>query len=30
MSLKFTEELCVLTMKKDIKFEEESTSPFQN
>ena len=30
MSLKFTEELYVLTMKKDIKFEEESTSPFQN
>ena len=30
MSLKFTEELCVLTMKKDIKFEEELTSPFQN
>ena len=29
MSLKLTEELCVMTMKKDAKFEEEQTSRFK-
>ena len=30
MSLEFTEELCVMTMKNDAKFEEESTCHFEN
>ena len=30
MSLKSTEELCVMTMKNDAKFEEESTCHFKN
>ena len=30
MSLKFTEELCVKTMKNDAKFEEGFTCPFKN
>ena len=29
MSLKFTEELCVMTMKNDTKFEEELTCRFK-
>ena len=29
MSLKFTGELCVMTMKNDAKFEEELTSQFK-
>ena len=29
MSLKFTEELCVMTMKNDAKFEEELTCRFK-
>ena len=29
MSIKFTEELCVMTMKNDAKFEEELTCQFQ-
>ena len=29
MSLKFTEELCVMTMKNDTKFEEELTCQFK-
>ena len=29
MSLKFTEELCVMTMKNDAKFEEELTCQFK-
>ena len=29
MSLKFTEELCVMTMKNDGKFEEELTCQFR-
>ena len=29
MSLKFTEELCVMTMKNDAKFEEELTCHFK-
>ena len=29
MSLKFTEELCVITMKNDAKFEEELTYRFK-
>ena len=29
MSLKFTGELCVMTMKNDAKFEEESTCQFK-
>ena len=29
MSLKFTEELCVITMKNDAKFEEELTCRFK-
>ena len=29
MSLKFTEELCVMTMKNDIKIEEELTCHFK-
>ena len=29
MSLKFTEELCVMTMKSDVKFEEKSTCRFK-
>ena len=29
MSLKFTEELCVMTMKSNVKFEEESTCRFK-
>ena len=29
MSLKFTEELCVMTMKNDVKFEEELTCHFK-
>ena len=29
MSLKFTEELCVMTMKNDAKIEEELTCPFK-
>ena len=29
MSLKFTEELCVMTMKNDGKFEEELTCQFK-
>ena len=29
MSLKFTEELCAVTMKNDIKFEEELTCRFK-
>ena len=29
MSLKFTEELCVMTMKNDAKFEVESTCHFK-
>ena len=29
MSLKFTEELCVMTMKNDAEFEEELTSHFK-
>ena len=29
MGLKFTEELCVMTMKNDAKFEEELTSHFK-
>ena len=29
MSLKFTEELCVITMKNDAKFEEEFTCRFK-
>ena len=29
MSLKFTEELCAMTMKNDAKFEEELTCPFK-
>ena len=30
MSLKFTEELCVMRMKNDAKFEEELTCKFKN
>ena len=30
MSLKSTEELCVMTVKNNAKFEEELTSSFQN
>ena len=30
MGLKFTEELCVLTMKNDAKFEEELTCCFKS
>ena len=30
MSLKSTEELCVMTMKNDAKFEEELTCHFKN
>ena len=29
MSLNFTEELCVMTMKNNAKFEEELTCPFK-
>ena len=29
MSLKFTEELCVMTMKNDVKFEEDLTYQFK-
>ena len=29
MTLKFTEELCVMTMKNNVKFEEELTFPFK-
>ena len=29
MSLKFTEELCVMTMKNDTKFEQELTAQFK-
>ena len=29
MSLKFTEELCVMTMKNDVKFEKELTCQFK-
>ena len=29
MSLKYTEELCVMTMKNDAKFEEELTCPLK-
>ena len=29
MSLKFTEELCIMTMKNDAKFEEELTCRFK-
>ena len=29
MSLKFTEELCVMTMKNDAKFEDELTCQFK-
>ena len=29
MSLKFTDELCVMTMKNDTKIEEELTCPFK-
>ena len=29
MSLKFTEEVCVITMKDDVKFEEELTCRFK-
>ena len=29
MSLKFTEELCIMTMKNDAKFEEELTCQFK-
>ena len=29
MSLKFTEELCIMAMKNDAKLEEELTSPFK-
>ena len=29
MTLKFTEELCVMTMKNDAKFEEELTCQFK-
>ena len=29
MSLKFTEELCIMTMKNDAKFEEEVTCGFK-
>ena len=29
MTLKFTEELCVMTMKNNAKFEEELTFPFR-
>ena len=29
MSLKFTEELCVMTMKNNVKFEEELTCRFK-
>ena len=29
MSLKFTEELCIVTMKNDAKFEEELTCYFK-
>ena len=29
MSLKFTEELCVMTIKNDTKIEEELTCPFK-
>ena len=29
MSLKFTEEVCVMTMKDDVKFEEELTCRFK-
>ena len=29
MTLKFTEELCVMTMKNNAKFEEELTFPFK-
>ena len=29
MSLKFTEEFCVMTMKDDVKFEEELTCRFK-
>ena len=30
MSLKFTGELCVMTMKNDAKFEQELTGKFKN
>ena len=30
MSLKFTGELCAMTMKNEAKFEEESTCQFKN
>ena len=29
MSLKFTEELCVMTMKNDVKYEKELTCQFK-
>ena len=29
MSLKFTEELCIMAMKNDVKFEVELTFPFK-
>ena len=30
MSLKFTEELCIMTMKNDARFEKELTCRFKN